>query len=407
VTDNNDWQPPSGAPVPPSGQFPAQGFPPPAAPGQQPAAPGYAGAGPQGGQQPGWTPPPKPGLIPLRPLGFGTLLGASFQVIRRNPRPTFGISLLLNGIVTLLFVAVIGGVIAFAFGRVNSANQDTTDEILAGSIGAVVVASLVPLALSVLVGAILQGIIALEVSRATIGEKLTVRGLWQLAKGRIGALVGWSAIATVAVVVVIVVLSFVIGLIIAFGGTAGLVIGILLGIVVGLGAAVLWFWLTTKLSLIPSVLLLERLPLREAIRRSWSLTNGYFWRTLGTQLLVSVIVQVAAQVVTTPVSLLLGIAGALVNPNADDGAGIAILVGTYILTGIISLVFSALATVTSAAVNALIYIDIRMRKEGLDLDLARFVEARQVGDSGVGNPYLPATEAASARPVPANDSPWA
>ena len=32
-----------------------------------------------------------------------------------------------------------------------------------------------------------------------------------------------------------------------------------------------------------------------------------------------------------------------------------------------------------------------MRKEGLDLDLTRFVEARQTGDIGVANPYLTAS----------------
>jgi MFS family permease len=405
VTDNTDWQPPSGAPTPPpahggDAQLPA------------PSGSGYAGARPQGGELPGWTPPPKPGLIPLRPLGFGTLLGASFQVVRRNPRPTFGIALLLNGAVTLLFAAVLGGVIAFAFGRASSANQANSDEILAGSVGAIILAALVPLALSVLVGAVLQGIIALEVSRGTIGEKLTVRGLWRLARGRVGALIGWSALVTGAVIVVIAVLALLIGLIVAFGGTAGIVVGILLGVLASLAAAALWFWLATKLSLIPSVLMLERLTLREAIARSWALTGGYFWRTLGTQLLVSVIVQVASQVVTTPVSLLLGISGALVNPNSDDTAGVALIVGTYVLTGIISLIFSALATVTSASVNALIYIDIRMRKEGLDLELARFVEARQTGDIGIGNPYLPAdaplgTAARTAPTAPTDDSPWA
>jgi MFS family permease len=408
VTDDNNWQPPSGVPVPPPAQFSGSPFP-------APTSQGYAGARPQGGQQPGWTPPPKPGLIPLRPLGFGTLLGAPFQVIRRNPRPTFGISLLLNGVVTLLFVGVIGGVIAFAFGRVGSANRDSTDEILAGSIGAVIVASLVPIALSVLVSAVLQGIIALEVSRGTIGEKLTVRGLWRLAKGRIGALIGWSAIATAVVVVVVTVLSVVVGLVIAFGGQAGAVLGIIGGILVGLVALVAWFWLSTKLSLIPSVLMLERVTVRAAIARSWSLTGGYFWRTLGTQLLVTVIVQVAAQVVTTPVSLLLGIGGALANPNSDEVIASVLLIATSVLTGIISVVFGALATVTSAAANALIYIDIRMRKEGLDLDLARFVEARQVGDVGVANPYLPAGtpvgaprgEPVSGFPAPPNDSPWA
>jgi hypothetical protein len=416
VTDNTDWQPPSGRSTPP---------PPPSTPPEQPSGgsgtppaysvPAYPPPVQQGGQQPGWTPPPKPGLVPLRPLAFGTLLGASFQVIRRNPRPTFGFSLLLNGLVTLLFVAVLGGVIAVAFGRVNSATQQNEDEILAGAVGAVVVAALVPLALSVLVGAILQGIIALEVSRATIGEKLTVRRLWRLAKGRIGALIGWSAITTTAVVLVVAVVSLVIGLIIGFGGQAGLAIGIVLGIVAALGAAVLWFWLATKLSLIPSILMLERLTLRRAIARSWSLTDGYFWRTLGTQLLVNIIVQVAAQVVTVPVSLLLGVGTSLINPNSDDMAGIVILIVANLLTAVVSLVFSALATVASAAVNALIYIDLRMRKEGLDLELVRFVEARQVGEAGVGNPYLPAdapgvpgSRPSSASPMPpADDSPWA
>ena len=32
-----------------------------------------------------WTPPPKPGLLPLRPMGFGTLLWAPFRTLRRNP----------------------------------------------------------------------------------------------------------------------------------------------------------------------------------------------------------------------------------------------------------------------------------------------------------------------------------
>ncbi|GAB2451936.1 hypothetical protein HD599_002513 [Conyzicola lurida] len=399
MTENNGWLPPGGSaagqsptpatpPVPP--QPPAGGYTPFASPASTGPAtgPGYnppIGSATGGG----WTPPPKPGLIPLRPLGFGTLLGASFQVIRRNPRPTFGIALLLNGLVTVLFVGVIGGVAALAFGRLSNASQQNTDDIAAGSVAAVALASLIPIALSVLVGAVLQGIISLEVSRGTIGEKLTVRGLWRLAKGRIGALIGWSALVTGAVLVIVVLLATAIGLLVAFGGSAGVAIAVLIGICAGLGAAVLWFWIATKLSLIPSVLMLERTTLREAVARSWSLTRGYFWKTLGTQLLVNVIVQTAAQIVTFPVSLVLGFGAALLDPNGDAAAGVAFLVIIYIVTGIISLVFAALASVTASSVTALIYIDIRMRKEGLDLELTRFVEARQVGDVGVGNPYLP------------------
>jgi hypothetical protein len=415
LTENSPWQPPAGPPPPPPG---GPGSRPTPAPGAN--QPLYGERLPAGhasaGQTPGWQPPPKPGLIPLRPLGFGTLLGASFQVLRRNPRPTFGIALLLNGIVTLLLVGVIGGVAAFAFGRVGSATQESADEVTAGAVGAVVLASLIPLALSVLVGAVLQGIISLEVSRATIGEKLTTRGLWRLARGRIGALIGWSAIVTGAVIVAIVVLALLITLIVSFGGTAGVVIGVILGVLAALGAVVLWFWLATRLSLIPSVLMLERLTLRAAIARSWSLTTGYFWKTLGTQLLVNVIVQTAAQVVSFPVSMVLGIGTALLSPNGELGEDVWLLVVSYLITTIIALVFGAIATVTVSAVTALIYIDIRMRKEGLDLELMRFVEARQTGEAGAGNPYLPAGAAVASAPrtpsgdQPAgapNDSPWA
>jgi hypothetical protein len=406
LTDNSQWQPPAGPPpAPPAGFGDDQGR-------NQPL---YGERGPIG-QVPGWLPPPKPGLIPLRPLSFGTLLGASFQVLRRNPRPTFGIALLLNGLVTLLLAGALGGVAFFAFGRVSNATQDSAADIEAGAVGALVLASLIPLALSVLVGAVLQGLISLEVSRATIGEKLTTRGLWRLARGRMGALIGWSAIVTGAVVAAIVVLALIITLIVAFGGTAGIVIGIVLGVLAGLGAVVVWFWLATRLSLIPSVLMLERLTLRAAIARSWSLTIGYFWKTLGTQLLINVIVQTAAQVVTLPVSMLLGLGTALLSPNGEIGEDFWFLALTYIITASIGLVFGAIATVTVSAATALIYIDIRMRKEGLDLDLMRFVEARQTGDAGVGNPYLPEGAAVASAPrqpsserpgVAPNDSPWA
>ena len=444
MTDNTAWQSPAGGPSPAAPPPPAPAAPPAAPP---PAPPGYVSVGPpmpppppapaqpqwagqsagpqwQGqqpaqrwqGQQPvpgaaGWTPPPKPGLIPLRPLGFGTLLGASFQVIRRNPRPTFGISLLLNGGVSLLFVAVFGGVAALVFGRVNSTTAENADDILAGSIGALVLASLIPLALSVVVTAILQGVISLEVSRGTIGEKLTVRGLWRLARGRIGALIGWSALLSGVTVVAIVVLSLLIVLIVSLGNEVAVGLAIVFGILAALAAVVVSFWLTTKLALVPSILMLERLPLFRAVARSWSLTRGFFWKTLGTYLLVNVIVQTAAQVVTLPISLVFSFGSLLINPNSDETFAIGALVLSYVATGIVSLVFSALATVTTSAVYALIYIDIRMRKEALDLDLARFVEARQVGEAGVGNPYLPAEggfadKAGYTAPATTNASPW-
>ena len=49
---------------------------------------------------------------------------------------------------------------------------------------------------------------------------------------------------------------------------------------------------------------------------------------------------------------------------------------------------SAIGLVVFAATSSLMYIDLRMRTEGLDLELSRYVEARQAG-TPVPDPYLP------------------
>jgi len=388
VTDSTPWQPPAGAtpPVPPS---------PYAAPtGATPPPPGAA---------PGWTAPPKPGLIPLRPLTLGTLLAAAFQVLRRNPRPTFGFALLITGGIFLLTLVVVGVVSFFAISRTLNASEADAQTLEAGSIAIIILSALVPGALGIVGTAILQGVISLEVARGTVGEKLKLRGLWRGAKGRIGALIGWSLLITAVIIVGIAVLAGLIGLLIAFGGTAGLVIGVLLAFAVGLGAVVLFAWLGTKLSLVPSALMLERLPLRAAITRSWTLTNGNFWRTLGITLLVGVIIQVVASVLTAPLSIVFGLLTTLINPNESDNA---LLIGAgvlYLLTIVFAIIFGAISAVVQSATPALIYIDLRMRKEGLDLELSRFVEARQAGDRSVADPYLTSASNAPATP---DASPW-
>lgn len=419
MSDNTPWQSPSGptppstpdspySPPPPAG---TPAFPPPGAqptyspPGQPsyapPAQPGYA-------QQPqaGWTPPPKPGLIPLRPMTLGTILGAAFQVLRRNPRPTFGFALLVTGAISVVTVGVVGFVAFFAIARTASATGADVDELAAGSVASVILAALVPVALALVGSAILQGIISLEVARGTLGEKHRLGGLWRAARGRIGALIGWSALIAAVVIIAIAIVAVIIALLVAAGGAAGAGVAVLLGLLVGAGGVVLAFWLGTKLSLVPSVLLLERLRLREAIVRSWSLTNGFFWRTLGIMLLVSVILQTATSIVSAPLNFIVGIGAGLLNPNGDPTAMIGFIVVLYVATIVIVTLLGAITAVVQGAVPALLYIDIRMRKEGLDLELTRFVEARQAGDTSVPDPYLVKSGTVQAAAAP-EGSPWA
>jgi len=338
--------------------------------------------------------------------------------MRRNPGPTFGLSVLLYGFITIVFVAVFGALMAFAFGRVSSATSQDVDEVLAGSIALIVLSGLVPIGLAVIATGILQGIISLEVSRATLGEKLTIRGLWRLAKGRLGALIGYTAaLSGVAIVFVAIAAVAVFGLFALVGANASSLIdspaaamGAALGAIavsflVGAVFVVAGAYFGTKLAFVPTIILLERLTIREAIKRSWQLTRGNFWRTLGMQLLIGVIINLASQVISLPISFIFGIGGALINPSSDPDAFLWTTIGTYGLLGIISSVVGAVGLVMQSSAYSLIYIDIRMRREGLDLELLRYVEAKQSGVAGVENPYLVQAATAEATHA-ATGSPW-
>lgn len=391
MNDNNSWMPPvepTSTPAETARKFPEVGG------TRFTSTAGAAAAGNASGA--GWTPPPKPGLVPLRPISFGTMLSASFQVMRRNPRPTFGVALILNAVVAGLFGIILGFLAFDAVGRISSASLAQQDEIIAGTVGSLVLSSLIPLALSIVMSAVLQGIITLETARGTIGEKLSFAGLWRLARGRLGALVGWSFAITGALFVLVIGVVIVVVLIAVLGGDAGVIVAVLLGVGAAIAFMVGFAWIGTKLSLVPSALMLERISLGAAIRRSWTLTTGFFWKTLGIQLLITVTLQAAAQVVSFPISIVIALGGGLLNPNAETDALSTMTVAGVILTGIVSVIFSAITTVMQSAAVALIYIDIRMRREGLDLELSKFVEARESGDRSVQSPYLAAGAAAHA-----------
>jgi hypothetical protein len=343
------------------------------------------------------------------------MLGASFQVMRRNPRPTFGFALVLSGIVSVISVLGLGIAGALLISRPFQAGSADDQMTLAagGIVAGLVLGLLVPSALSLIAFSILQGIISLEVARGTVGEKLKLSGLWRAAKGRIAVLVGWSvlivgAVSVFFIVVVFIITAATIGLSGVFdpdniGGAIGGMIGFML--LAYLAFFVLAAWLGVKTALVPSILIIERLTLGKAIRRSWQLTQKSFWRTFGILALVFAIVYFATSVITSPVQLLFMIFGGVLNPT---GGTVESMAGTLIamtaVLVVVTVIVSAIGLIVQSAATALIYIDLRMRKEGLDLELVRFVEARQAGNTSVPDPYLPRQTGAA--PPAAEVSPW-
>lgn len=385
--------------MPPAPPQPSAAQPYPAQP--YPAQP-YLGAPGLPPQPAGWTPPPKPGLVPLRPMTLGTILGASFQVMRRNPRTTLVPALLL----ALVISVVTAGGVALLIGSVSRifSTSSITDQgaLAAGSFGLALLVVVVAVALVVVAGAMLQALIVTEIASGTVGQRLTLGQAWARTRGRVGAVLGYGVLLILAVVLAVVVLIALLA-----GVTAATVptsstsnIGAMVAAIIGgellvfAGGGVLWAWLGTKLAFVPSAIVLERLPITAAIARSWRLTRRAFWRTFGILILVYGMVYVATNIVAFPVQLLASFGTTLFDPtgasSADPAAAITGIAIAAVIAYAVTAFVSSLGMVIESATASLLYLDLRMRKEGLDLDLARYVEARQTG-ADVPDPYLPRT----------------
>jgi membrane-anchored glycerophosphoryl diester phosphodiesterase (GDPDase) len=317
-------------------------------------------------------------------MGFGTLLWAPFRTLRRNPVPTFGSGLVVQLVSMIATVAVLVPFLVMTLSRLENASAADADAIMSGAVGGFLLLMIVPIALSVVASAFLQGVMVVEVATGTLGERLGFGALWRRAASRIWPLIGWTLIVGAALLAGFAVL-FLIVLLAGSVSPVGLAIGIVVAILLGLGLIVLGAWLGVKLALVPSVIVLEQSGIRRAAARSWRLTDGAYWRTFGILLLVAVILNVAAQVVAQPVSFVGTILAVIVDPTGT-GAAITITIITTVVTLILSLLIGAITAVVQAALVAVVYIDLRMRKEGFDLELVRHVELQGAGQA-VGDPF--------------------
>ena len=333
-----------------------------------------------------YAPPPRRGLIPLHPLSFGQLLGASFGVIRWNPKATVVPALIVAAVQSVLTLTGFGLFAVSAIDRVQRATTATDrDQILAGVIGGGVLVALGAVAVTVFSSALLQGMLVTVIARAAAGERLTIRQALRAGWRRLPPLLGFAVLLGALQLIAIVILGGVIALI-ASTGQAGVVIAILVGVLVGLAYLAAYLFLAVKLTTVPSTIVLERLGVFASIRRSWILMRGAFWRTLGLLVLVVAMVSFAGQIVTLPFSVLGGALSGLLFPNAGDDLQTSIvpLIVSTIPGSLVAILVTGIGQIAQVAAVVLVYLDRRMRREGLDLELQRFVE------QGGQDPFDPA-----------------
>ncbi len=332
-----------------------------------------------------WTPAPKKGIIPLHPLSFGMLLGKAFAALRHNPKVLFGFAVVIQLIVVIVTAVVMGVVLFTTFSRLETVSPSSPDfeAVMAGTIAVNVIAGLAVGVASIAFTAMMQGVVAAEIGYAAIGVKATLRMLWRRMAPAFWRLAGFASLSVAAVfglfiIAAVVIAGFVAG---GLGGSMEMVgVVVLVVILIVLACIPLAVWLTTKLLLVPSILVLERARFRDAFVRSWRLTRGRFWVAFGVTFLISAIMGIAAQVVSVPATLLGSLLGSVVAPTgAADPSAVVAFVVTLIAPQILLLVIQAITLVVQSTGAALVYLDCRMRYEGLDQTLIAYVERRDLG----------------------------
>ena len=317
------------------------------------------------GQQPYGSVLTRRGIIALKPLGFGDFFDGSFRAIRHNPRVMIGLSALVLVVTNILVALPLVGLVTAGGLLDPTATAEPTEAQLVAMGGSLL--ALIPTGFLQSVAIIvLTGMLILSVTQSVVDRRLSTAELWRRAKGRVWPLIGWSLLQSVGA-----------GLLVALALAPGIVLLVLEEFIGGavalvllvLGALVLGAWGYVVLAFVPVVIVVERLGVLAAIRRSYRLVRGAFWRTLGILVLTAVIAGIVAQLLGTPFAIVGGLGLALLESNPTL-AGI-IYAGAVSLGSTVGLV---LAVPFLAAVVALLYVDRRIRLEGLDVTLARTLE---------------------------------
>lgn len=257
-----------------------------------------------------------PPAVPMRPLGVAELLDSAVRLVRHNPRASFAtafpIAVVRSGILAVLMLAT-----------VESSDFATVQLLL-------------QVFISALFGTILAGLLAPVYTGDLLGRRLTAAQSLRQVGGRGFALVALALVVALAQEV---------GVVVLFIGGA-------------------WLWGVWAVA--APALAVERLGVGRALSRSYQLVRTEFWRTWGIRSLRWVLVGVLGFLVSIPFTAL---AAVLSDSNLFDETGSGIQnPGIYVtIAAVGNLVALTLTTPISAAVDSLLYTDLRMRREGLDL----------------------------------------
>jgi hypothetical protein len=322
--------------------------------------------------------PGRPGVVPLRPLLAGEILDGAVTAMRAYPGIMLGLSAVAVALGQVVAVPLDYLYLRFLSGLVGSSTT------AGGGSGINVLASLRPGTLiDFLTQTVLTGLLTVTVSRAVLGRPITLDEVWRTTRPRLARLVG-LALLVVLVAVGPGIACVTAGVMLSSGNSGAGGILIFVGFVGG-GIWALYRWVSWLLG--GAALLLEDQKVTAALKRSALLVKAGWWRVFGIALLAMLVAVLCSGVL----AIVQQYFGGKLNPATANSDGTVSTHHVTWLAVVINATFTTAVQAISApfvaSVTALQYIDRRMRREGLDIQLARSAATgtRSVnGDGGAG-----------------------
>ncbi|MEW5871111.1 MAG: glycerophosphoryl diester phosphodiesterase membrane domain-containing protein [Chloroflexota bacterium] len=283
-------------------------------------------------------------LSVLRPLSLGQLLDRAIRLYRRNFLKFLGIIAIVQIPVTLLQIVsttlTTSNILEMARVPATQATRDSAYLNLCGGLLGVFLISIAGFILIQVVGA---AALTRAVADSLLGKASSILGSFR----KIGA--SWLQLLGAYLLVMLIGAGLVIWTVVPCAGwlTGPSMFVVLSGMI---------------LPLVVPVVVLEGKSTSQALRRAWDLARRRFWWVLG---FVFILYLFSMLVVSGPAALL----NVLVSSGSRIGEAAAFNVMGTVLQSLVTMLFSLLYLPLQLTAFTLVYLDLRVRTEGLDLAL--------------------------------------
>ncbi len=267
------------------------------------------------------------GIPRLRAMSVGDILDETVRLYRQNFRPFIAIAAILQ--IPLVILQLVQGTIV---GPTGASLLTSDGNLQAGATIFYFLSTLVMGFVGLFVAILMQGAFASAISQRYLGQEISVRSAYDAALPCFWRLLRAMLLVTLALTLLIITI---------------------IGIPVAIYFGIRW-------SLSTAAIVLEGKGARAGISRSTELVKGRWWRVLGVFALAAIGAYLLALIPSALFGGVLGVVLVVGGPNPTLTYMVSLLIGTF---------FGVLAAPIIPIISILLYYDLRIRKEGFDMQM--------------------------------------